>query len=425
MLELGKYSIGTGDRFMHQGRAQLRAVVEACQRGREIIPVWNKSYREHTIVKTKPDSLRREADAAVQALHYRGPYFVDADHIGGSIVDEFLTTHDFFTLDLSDSIGGSIEQSEVDSFLRRVQGYQGTLQIAGLGRPIELDSGGILKSARLYLPAIKEAGRLYRHICAKKGRGNFITEISIDETAHPQTPGELFLILAAIAQEEIPLQTIAPKFSGSFCKGIDYLGDVNGFAQEFEADLAVVAFARQEFGLPRNLKLSVHSGSDKFSIYPAIHAAIEKHGAGLHLKTAGTTWLEELIGLAESGGEGLRIAQAIYDGATQRLEELCKPYLSVLRIRPENLPAAQQVRAWDGFEFARRLRHDPTCEEYNPDFRQLLHVSYKLAAEMGQRFFDALEANEGFISRNVTANLLDRHLLPVFFGSEQKINNAG
>src|ERR1700755_712941 len=130
--------------------------------------------------------------------------------------------------------------------------------------------------------------------------------------APPQTPVELLLILAMIQIEEIPVQTIAPKFTGRFNKGIDYRGDVAQFEKEFDEDLSVIAFAIREFGLPPTLKLSVHSGSDKFSLYPIINRLIKKHEAGLHVKTAGTTWLEEVIGLAESGGEGLELVKEVY-----------------------------------------------------------------------------------------------------------------
>ena len=127
----------------------------------------------------------------------------------------------------------------------------------------------------------------------------------MDEVPDPQTPVELFFILKMLASENIPLQTIAPKFSGRFNKGVDYVGDPEKFAEEFEADLMVIDFAVKEFGLPENLKMSVHSGSDKFAIYPYIGSIIKKYNKGIHLKTAGTTWLEEVIGLAEAGGEAL------------------------------------------------------------------------------------------------------------------------
>jgi hypothetical protein len=238
----------------------------------------------------------------------------------------------------------------------------------------------------------------------------------MDETDHPQTPIELLFILAAIGAERIPVQTIAPKFTGRFNKGVDYVGDVAQFEREFNDDLAVIAYAIGEFGLPANLKLSVHSGSDKFSIYPAIRRAIRRTGAGLHVKTAGTTWLEELIGLASAGGDGLRIAKEVYAQALGRFDELCGPYATVIDIDQAKLPSADEVAAWDGDHYARTLRHDQSSPHYNPHVRQLLHVGYKVAAQMGERYTGALQANRAVVAQNVTENLFDRHLARVFIG---------
>src|SRR5438270_12889176 len=105
MLRLAKYSIGVGDRFAHQARAQLRACVLAAEQGAEVIPVWNKSNREHTIVGSEPGSVRTAADAAVRELGWKKPYHVDADHIRLDTVDRFLTASDFYTIDVADSIG--------------------------------------------------------------------------------------------------------------------------------------------------------------------------------------------------------------------------------------------------------------------------------------------------------------------------------
>lgn len=159
--------------------------------------------------------------------------------------------------------------------------------------------------ARKYLLATRQAGEIYRYIETKNGQGNFVPEVSMDETDSPQTPPELLIILAALADEKCPIQTIAPKFTGRFNKGVDYVGDLKQFEREFFDDLAVIRFAIGQYGLPSNLKLSVHSGSDKFGLYPIIRKALQQTGAGIHLKTAGTTWLEELIGLCEAGGDGL------------------------------------------------------------------------------------------------------------------------
>jgi hypothetical protein len=217
-----------------------------------------------------------------------------------------------------------------------------------------------------------------------------------------------------LAREKVPAQTIAPKFTGRFNKGVDYVGDLAQFEKEFEEDLGVVQFAIKEFGLPATLKLSVHSGSDKFSLYPIINRLLRKRGAGVHVKTAGTTWLEEVIGLAESGGAGLDIAKEIYLSARGRAEELIKPYASVIDIDPAKLPSPGEVKGWLAEDFCAALRHDPSSPDYNPHFRQFLHVSFKIAAEMGPRYLDALAENKAIIARNVTENLFARHIVPIF-----------
>src|SRR5260221_3714684 len=138
---------------------------------------------------------------------------------------------------------------------------RGPLRIPGLDATFEVTDAVLEKIGRHYLFAVGEAGRTYRHIAAAKGADTFVTEVSADETTEPQVPLELFFILGAIAREKIPVQTIAPKFSGKFLKGIDYVGDVRTFEREFDADLAVVKHAINVFGLPSSLKLSVHTGS--------------------------------------------------------------------------------------------------------------------------------------------------------------------
>ncbi|MCX7787303.1 MAG: tagaturonate epimerase family protein [Spirochaetes bacterium] len=414
MKQLEKYSIGIGDRFARQGKAQLKALVEAKKLGVNLVPVWNKSFREHTIVHTDPSTVRKEADEAVNALGWKDPYYVDADHISLKTVDLFLESSDFFTLDVADYSGKPTSEKDIEAFVKAHTSFLGSLSIPGIERPLQITEETVRMTARKYLLAIQEAGKIYRHIEAKKGKGNFITEVSIDETDVPQAPVEMLFILSAIAREGIPAQTIAPKFTGRFNKGIDYVGDVKQFEKEFNEDVAVVAFAIKEFGLPSNLKLSVHSGSDKFSIYGPIQKALKRTGAGLHLKTAGTTWLEELIGLATGESEGLAIAKEIYQKAYGRFDELCAPYASVIDIDRSKLPDPSQVSKWDGKQFAETLRHVPSNSHYNPHFRQLLHVGYKIAAEMGDRYYKALEAAEEEISKNVQENLLERHIKRVF-----------
>jgi hypothetical protein len=413
-LELGKFSIGVGDRFAHQAKAQLQACIEAAHAGVEIIPVWNKSNREHNIIGSEPSSTRAAADAAVKALHWNKPHFCDADHINLTTVDRFLAPCDFYTIDVADYIGKPADPATIEKFLKHRSDLTGTLRLEGVREPLEITPHLLRATATKFLFAVQEAGKVYRHIEAAKGKGGFIAEVSMDETDAAQTPAELLIILAAIADEGIPVQTIAPKFTGRFNKGVDYVGNVEQFRREIALDVAAIAWATANLGLPKNLKLSIHSGSDKFSIYSAIHEATKK--SGVHLKTAGTTWLEEIIGLAEAGGDGLALAKEIYAEAYAHREELCAPYATVIDIDPAKLPTPAAVDNWTSQQFTSALRHDPHSPAYNPSLRQLLHVGFKVAAKMGDRYIRLLESNEKVIAKNVTENLYARHIGPVFLG---------
>jgi len=415
-LKLPKFSLGVGDRFAHQAKAQLAACILAADQGVEVIPVWNKSNREHLIIGSEPSQTRAAADAAVKELGWTKPYFLDADHINLKTVERFLEPCDFFTLDVADLIGQPADAKDVEAFVKRHPELVGTVMIPQIAEPFKTNAAFVTGVANKFLAAVQDAGRIYRFLVEKKGAGNFIAEVSMDETDSPQTPVELLIILAAIADEKIPIQTIAPKFTGRFNKGVDYVGDVAQFTKEFNEDLATIAFAIKTYGLPENLKLSIHSGSDKFSIYKAVHDAVKKFDVGVHMKTAGTTWLEELIGLAEAGGTGLDIAKEVYSGAYAHSEELCAPYATVIDIDPSKLPKPEEVNGWTSEQYTSALRHEQGNKAYNQSFRQLLHVGFKVAAKLGDRYLKALEANEEVVARNVTTNLFERHIRPVFLG---------
>lgn len=413
-MRLETYSFGTGDRFGRQGAAQLGAIRDAADAGAAVVPVWNKSHREHMIIGSAPGDVRREADAAVRELGWEGSYYVDADHVGLETVELFMAASDFFTLDVAAYTNTPAPPEEIRRFVDGARRYAGSLSLPMAARSLEITPEQIERIAEKYLRAVMEAGNIYRRIAEAKGEDHFVAEVSMDETDRPQSPVELLFILLAVAGEHIRAQAIAPKFSGRFNKGVDYVGDVEEFEREFDEDLSVIAFAVEEFGLPENLKLSVHSGSDKFAIYPAINRLLEKHDAGLHLKTAGTTWLEEVAGLAEAGGGGLAIAAEIYGRAMERFDELCEPYAPVIDIDRANLPDPASVKGWSGADVVAALEHNQSCPSYNRDFRQLFHVAYKVAAEMGDRFTDALAENRETIARRVRENIRDRHLLPLF-----------
>jgi tagaturonate epimerase len=416
MLTLERFSFGVGDRFAHQARAQLRAFQKLAAAGIDVVPVWNKSNREHTFIGSEPQSVFDAALAAVAAQGWTQGWHVDADHIRLETVGRFLACSDFFTIDVADSIGKPPKAADVEAFIARHPELIGTVSIAGVGEPFTTTRADVESVVGKYLLAVQDAGTIYRHIVTAKGEGNVIAEVSMDETDAPQTPLELLIILAALADEQVRVQTIAPKFTGRFNKGVDYVGDLAQFEREFNDDLAVIAHAVATYGLPANLKLSVHSGSDKFSLYPIIRRALARTGAGVHVKTAGTTWLEEIIGLSEAGGDGLVLAKEIYAYALAHVDELCAPYASVIDIDRSGLPSAETVNRWTGPQLAAAIRHVPGNPQFNANVRQLLHVSFKLAAKAGPRYLLLLKANEEIVGKQVTENLYDRHLKPLFLG---------
>jgi len=414
-MKLEKFSFGIGDRFAKEGQALLKAFIKAKELGVNIVPIWNKSDREHLIIHSTPEQTREEADEAVKNLDWKDNYYVDADHINIKNADKYIESSNFFTIDVADYIDKPVSDEDLEDFISYNKKHIGKLEIPGIEETFDITKVLMMQIAKKFLCAIKEAGKTYKHILEKKKNQEFITEISMDEVDKSQSPIELFFILSALSYEKVPLQTIAPKFSGEFNKGIDYSGDVQKFGKEFEEDIYVIDFAIKTFDLPDNLKLSIHSGSDKFSIFPVIGSIIKKHNKGIHVKTAGTTWIEEIIGLSLSGEEGLKLAKSIYVRAYNNADDLAKPYQTVINIDKTKLPSIEEVNTWTGEKFADTLRHVPSNPNFNSDVRQLIHISYQIAAEYGKNYTDMIDKYHEIISKQVTENIFDRHIKRIFF----------
>ena len=413
-VELEKFSVGVGDRFGKECLAQLEAVNKAKKLGVNLVPVWNKSFREHSIIGSDPADTKRIVQSAIKTFKWNDSYYIDADHINYNSVDHFMVYSNFFTIDVGSFINTKATEEETKAFLKEASNFIGTIEIPCLINKYRIDDKLLLEIAKKYLAAIKEAGRIYRHILSKRKQNDFVVEISFDEVDQPQTPIELFFIIAAVAYEKIPIQTIAPKFVGKFLKGIDYIGDVSIFEKEFEEIILVIEYSKRIFTLPKNLKISVHSGSDKYSIYPIINKLIKKHNLGIHLKTAGTTWLEELIGLVLSGEKGLNLVKEIYSEGYTRYDELLQPYLHSVEIFKDKLPLPLEVMKWNQDQLVNALRHELKSKLLDTNFRQLLHISFKIAAEKGKIYYDAMEGAREIINNCVTNNLYERHIKQIF-----------
>ena len=410
-----------GDRFAHQDQAQLQACVLAAKErvdvmvpGLEQIQPGAHVHRDRAVQPPRGGRRGFRVGARLEEVIITSMPTTFVWKQSGAL----LRRLDFFTIDVADSINRKpADAKDVKAFVDRHPELTGKVSIPNIDHALEISRAEVERVANKFLLAVQDAGKIYRHIAQAKGAENFISEVSMDETDSPQTPHELLIILAALADEKIPLQTIAPKFMGRFNKGVDYVGDLKQFEKEFNEDLAVIAFAIKKYGFPPSLKLSVHSGSDKFSIYEPMRKALKKFGAGLHLKTAGTTWLEELIGLAEAGSDGLEIAKEIYAYALEHVDEFCAPYATVIDIDKKKLPSAAEVNGWSSQQFVSALRHEQKNPAYNSSFRQLLHVSFKVAAKKGERYLNALKKHEAVIAKNVTHNLFERHLKPLLIGA--------
>ena len=169
-------------------------------------------------------------------------------------------------------------------------------------------------------------------------------------------------------------------------------------------------------GCRPNLKLSVHSGSDKFSIYAAdpprdakpARAAPEDRG-------------HHLAGRVDRPGRGRRrglaLVKEIYAEAYANRDELCAPYAAVIDIDLASLPTPTEAERWTAEQWVGALRHDLASPNYNRSLRQLMHVAFKIAARMGPRYIAMLEQHEDIVAENVTRNLFDRHIRPVFLGN--------
>ncbi len=418
MARLSKYSIGIGDRFAQEAVAQLKAVQKAQQLGVLVTPVWNKSFREHQIIGSHPQQTAQAAQTAVNQLGWQQNYFLDADHINQKTVDFFLPYCNFFTIDVAEALNRPLPPHEREYLQNTIKLLGQSTQIASLA-PFKWTDAFVNDFLDVYGAALLEARTIYRKIVAHHSRQSIVIEVSLDEGPQVQSPAQLFLILHLFTHLGLQLNTIAPRFVGQFLKGIDYRGSLRAFSEQVSGFLTVLQWFQHNTEQPTDLKLSVHTGSDKFRLYPILHRLLHSFDCGLHLKTAGTTWLEELIGLAEAGQEGLAFVKTLYRQAVLRIEELLRPYATVVAIDVNRLPTVEQATQWTAQQWIEALRHQPKNPQFNPDLRQLLHIAYGLAAEQGATFFELLQTFRSSIEHHVTTNLFERHLKPLFVGKEQ------
>ena len=395
-------SVGMGDRLGLATPGHVCAVRAA--RGR-IAPIFaQQSIREMTRSGRTPQQVMDDALWGVLAEGWQDGFGADADHLKTPAdIDACLAAgFTFFTVDpgahvddraMTTSLGELRELAEMlpDYLQPRASGLIGRIFDIE-GRSLQLDESTLLKAAVKYGRAVAHVTMMYQHLAKSAGARPFELEVSVDETDQPTSHAEHVYIASELKRLGVKWVSLAPRYVGRFEKGVDYIGDLAAF----EADFAGHAAIARQFG---PYKLSLHSGSDKFSIYPA---AMRQTRGLVHLKTAGTSYLEALRTVAALDSDLFR---EIYAFARQRYEADRASYHVSAELGRAPLP--EDVK-------------DPPALLEQFDAREILHVTFgsvltEKAADGQKRFYErlisALRENPEAYAANLEKHFL-RHLEP-------------
>jgi hypothetical protein len=400
-------SAGCGDRLGLATPGHVRAVRQCSG----IVPIFaQQSVRENARTGRTPQQVLDDATWGLFQEGWRAPWGADADHLKTPAdVDAFAAAgYTFYTVDPGDHVDNeahtaarSILVDKLDALPWDVvedtpqdlnKRYLGRAFNVGGGFELVFSEGIFQRAAAKYGRAIAHTAQMYRHLVSRMGDKPFELEVSVDETETPTSPHEHFFVASELKRLGVQWVSLAPRYIGRFEKGVDYIGDLAQFEAEFVKHVAIA----------RHLgpyKLSLHSGSDKFSIYPII----ARHAGDLvHLKTAGTSYLEALRAIASIDPplfrEVLAFAHERYgkDQATYHVSA-----------DPAKVPAPDQLT---DSELAGVLDLF--------DGRQVLHVTFGSVLErFGQRLRERLAQHEGAHYAALETHFC-KHLMPFMSANE-------
>ena len=400
-----KTSVGFGDRLGLATPGHVRAIRQFPGGGSRIGAVFaQQSVRENARTGRTPQEVLDDATWGVFQEGWREPWGADADHLKTPAdVDAFAAAgYTFFTIDPGTHVDDETHDVSAAALEARVRALPwdaledsfSDVQRRYLSEPFDLESSALAigteqlwRAAVKYGRAVAHTVAMYRYIVSRLGDRAFELEVSVDETSSPTTVAEHVYIAGELRRLGVRWVSLAPRFVGRFEKGVDYIGALGGFS----AELARHAAVSRVLG---PYKLSLHSGSDKFSVYPITAqltdgSAIGLAGSLVHVKTAGTSYLEALR-------------------ATARVDpELFREILALARERYEIDRATYHVSA----DLAKVPGGDALTDCELPllleqfDARQVLHVTFGSALDrFGQRLREALEKNE-----EIYATVLETH----------------
>ena len=397
-----KTSAGMGDRLGLATAGHVRAIRAT---GGKIAPIFaQQSIREMKRTGRTPQQVMDDATWGTFEQAWQGGVGADADHLKTpEDIDTCLAAgFTFFTIDPGEHVDNRAEASSAGRMRELAGELPAEVQPDAsslLGRTfniehlsLTLDEPSLLKAAVKYGGAVAHVAAMYRHLQQAAGSRPFELEVSVDETDQPTSHAEHIYIASELTRLGVRWVSLAPRYQGRFEKGVDYIGDVGAF----EADLAGHAAIARHFG---PYKLSLHSGSDKFSIYSA---AMRQTNGLVHLKTAGTSYLEALRTIAALDVDFLR---EIYVFARERYETDRASYHVSAEL--ERAPLPQAVSDWPAL-----------LDQF--DAREILHVTYgsvltERTARGGMRFYDhlmeLLRLNPGAYAENLERHFV-RHLKP-------------
>jgi hypothetical protein len=372
-------TIGCGDRLGLATAAHLRAV-----RKFSAYPVLaQQSIRE--LGYTGRDFERVVADAAFLVFQegYEAGWGADGDHLKTiEDIDTALAAGmPMITLDLTQVLkpeAGEWNAERVEEEFAglpeevrsRVLSVYGGKSFTVGDHSVDVSESEAKRCALMYWQALDFAGEVDRHLRAERG-DRYDLEISIDETSSPTLPSHHLFIIKELLERNVTVNSLAPRFIGDFQKAVDYIGEVDEFERQFAVHCAIAA-------AHGGYKISIHSGSDKFSVYPAIGAHT---GGRLHLKTAGTSWLEAVHTVARAEPE---LYRSLHEKAAAYFPEALKSYHITADI--SRLPEPDSLS--DG-ELERYFSID--------EARQMLHITYGgllQEEELREPFFRALHEHE-------------------------------
>ncbi|MFB6291590.1 MAG: tagaturonate epimerase family protein [Candidatus Bipolaricaulia bacterium] len=313
-------SFGFGDRLGLATPGHVKSVRE-----KKVFPFFaQQSVREMERTGRSPEDVMNTAVWGVFEEGYESGFAADADHLKSRKAMEKATSVGFnmFTCDPSEYVNPKADRmsdeeldtafseiSEGKELLKKYSGQKFTAELPGRDYEFEdvFKEKDVKKAAVKYFPAVKFAIKFYNWI-AESVEGEFAFEVSVDETETPTSPLEHLFVARELTERGVELFSLAPRFVGNIQKGIDYIGDLEVFEEHLRAHAAIANY----FG---NYRLSLHSGSDKFSIYPYF---AEYLGEGVHVKTAGTSYLEAIRLVAEKNPDLFRKVHAF---ALERFDE--------------------------------------------------------------------------------------------------------